>query len=74
MLARRHRDNAQLFGPSGGIILVTNQTDRAEQVPNTSVIPFRVHQGMSVIENFIWQDEELAPGDIMTRCSKTSCI
>lgn len=29
---------------------------------------------MSVIENFRQQDEELAPGVIMTRCSKTSCI
>lgn len=29
---------------------------------------------MSVIENFRQQDEELAPGVIMTRGSKTSCI
>lgn len=48
MLARRHRDNARLFGPSGGISLVTNQTDRAVQVPKTSVIAFGVRRGMYV--------------------------
>lgn len=49
MLARRHRDNAWLFGPSGEISLVTNQTDRAVQVPKTSVITFGVHQGIYVL-------------------------
>lgn len=48
MLARRHRNNARLFGPSGEINFVTNPTDRAVQVPKTSVITFGAHQGIYV--------------------------